>query len=166
MNIIRNDKVVLIKPMEALQTVGDTFEVANITETAVVIRNATTKIAVGAVDIKIFDEYFKKPEEVKSWTPWQRLTDGQGGVIGFYRTNLKKVQVETAQKVRAEATCNKCDEFNLHFGLSLAWLRAENKTLKRVKTEYENILRNIDGNIRHNENLADQMIKSMYQGKQ
>lgn len=165
MNIMRNDKVILIKAMGNLQTVGETFEVANVTDTAVVLRNAVNKIAVGAVDINMFDQYFKKPEEVKGWTPWQHLVDQLGHTVAFYRTNQKKVQVRTPDGERGEATCNKCDEFNLYFGLNIAMRRCEIKTLKQIVAEYENALKRYNNRISTEESAIERMIKSISENK-
>lgn len=161
MFILRNDKVILTKAMGNLQIVGETFEVANVTETAVVLRDARSKIAVGAVNIADFEQYFKKPEEVNGWTPWQRLIDNTGNTIAFYRTNQKKVQVRTADDVRAEATCNKCDEFNLAFGIRLAMTRCEIKMLKHIYSEYEDVMKRISGDIKMNEDIIRKMVKSL-----
>lgn len=166
MNIMRNDKVILTKAMGNLQVVGETFEVANVTETAVILRNASNKIAVGAVDIAVFDEYFKKPEEVKGWTPWQRLVDQLGNTIAFYRTNWKKVQVRTADGMRGEATCNKCDEFNLYFGLNIAMKRCEVKVLKKIRSDYENVMKQLNDDISTKESAIQQIIKSLDKAKQ
>lgn len=161
MFILRNDKVVLIKEMGELKIVGETFEVANVTETAVVLRDAKNKIAVGAVDIAVFDQYFKKPEEVKGWTSWQRLVDQLGNTIAFYRTNQKKVQVRTTDNIRAEATCNKCDEFNLAFGIRLAMTRCEIKMLKHIYSEYTQVMERMSGDIKMKEDMVRKMIKSI-----
>lgn len=166
MNIMRNDKVILTKAMGNLQVVGETFEVANVTETAVILRNASNKIAVGAVDIAMFDQYFKKPEEVKGWTPWQRLVDSIGNTMAFYRTNWKKVQVRTADGMRGEATCNKCDEFNLHFGINIAMRRCKIKSMKQIITDCENSLKDFYNDISTEESAIERMIKSLYKEKQ
>lgn len=161
MNIMRNDKVILIKAMGNLQTVGEIFEVANVTDTAVVLRNAKNKVAVGAVGIDMFNQYFKKPEEVKGWTPWQRLIDSTGNTIAFYRTNWKKVQVRIADGVRCEATCNKCDEFNLHFGINIAMRRCRIKTLKQIVADYEDAMKHFSNEISTEESAIERMIKSL-----
>lgn len=166
MNILRNDKVILIKAMGNLQTVGETFEVANVTDTAVVLRNAKNKVAVGAVDINMFDQYFKKPEEVKGWTPWQRLLDQLGHTVAFYRTNQKKVQVRTPDGERGEATCNKCDEFNLYLGLHIAMKRCELKALKKIYSGYENTMERLRSDISTMESTIQQIIKSLDKEKQ
>ena len=166
MNIMRNDKVILTKAIGNLQVVGETFEVANVTETAVILRNASNKIAVGAVDIATFDQYFKKPEEVKGWTPWQRLVDQLGNTIAFYRTNWKKVQVRAADGVRGEATCNKCDEFNLYFGLNIAMRRCEIKSLKKIVADYEDAMKHFSDRISTEESAIERMIKSLDKEKQ
>lgn len=161
MFILRNDKVILVKEMGELKIVGETFEVANVTETAVVLRDAKSKIAVGAVDISVFDQYFKKPEAVKGWTPWQRLVDQLGNTIAFYRTNQKKVQVRTTNDIRAEATCNKCDEFNLAFGIRLAMTRCEIKMLNNIYSEYAEVMERLSGDIKEKEDMIHRLIKSV-----
>ena len=161
MNILRNDKVILTNVMGNFQFVGETFEVANITETAVVLRNERTKVAVGAIDIDMFDQYFRKPEEVKCWTPWQRLVDQIGNTIAFYRTNLKKVQVRTVDGYRGEATCNKADDFNLYFGLCLAMKRCEIKMMKDIEKDYTKNLNSIIHDIYNAQNDINNMIKSL-----
>ena len=166
MNIMRNDKVILTKAMGNLQVVGETFEVANVTETAVILRNASNKVAVGAIDITMFDQYFKKPEEVKGWTPWQRLVDPIGNTIAFYRTNWKKVQVRTSDDIRGEATCNKCDDFNLYVGLHIAMNRCEVKALKGIRSDYEDALKRINEDIATKECAINNIIKNLDKGNQ
>ena len=161
MTIFKNDKVVLIKEMGNLHTVGETYEVANITDTAVVLRDVNTKIAIAAVNIDDVAKYFDKPENVKTWTPWQRLIDQRGNTIAFYRTNRKKVQVRTADGFRGEATCNKCDEFNLYFGLSLALKRCELKFLKVVRNDYLDGMNHVINDIDVIENDIRNMVKSI-----
>lgn len=161
MNIIRNDKVALVKEFGNMKTVGEVFEVANITETAVVLRNAMSKIAVGAIDIAVFDQYFKKPEEVKAWTKWYGLMDNKGNTIAFYRTNIKKVQVRTPDGIQAEASCNKNDEFNLFFGIQLACLRCKDKAMKNFIAENEQILKHVKSEMIDNQHLIKKMINSL-----
>lgn len=115
MNIVKNDKVILVKPNGNLQTVGETFEIANITEEFVVLRDAKTKVAVAATDLVTFNEYFAKVDEFKGWTPWQTLRDETG--VMFYRTNGKKTQIKSIDGGRAEACCCKDDNFDLHTGI-------------------------------------------------
>lgn len=166
MNIMRNDKVILIKAMDNLQVVGETFEVANITETTVVLRNAISKVAVVAIQIDVFDQYFKKPEEVKGWTPWQRVVDQMGNTVAFYRTNWKKVQVRTSDGTRGEATCNKGDEFNLYFGMNIAMKRCEVKLLKKIRSDYEEVMKKLNDDISTNESAIHRMIKNLDNVKQ
>lgn len=163
MNIFKNDRFVLIKEMEYFNKVGMIYEVANITDTAVVLRNVKTKVAVGAVNIDDFDKYFVRPETVKSWTKWWGMVDTAGNMIGFYRTNLKKVQVRNLDGIRAEASCNKRygDEFDLTFGVHLAYARCEDKRLKKLETEYENALKNIQSDKIENRNYIKKMLRTL-----
>lgn len=161
MNILRNDKVVLIKEFGELKTVGEIYEVANLTDTAIVLRDVNTKVAVGAIGIDNFGEYFIKKEDVNGWTPWQRLVDSAINTIAFYRTNHKKVQVKVFNKYRAEATCNKGDDFNLHFGICLAYARCMDKFYTDVKHDYEEGLKNVTSDMLANKNVIKRMINSL-----
>lgn len=160
MNVVRNDKVVLVKEFGELKTIGESYEVANVTDTAIVLRNVVTKIAVCAVNIDNFDEYFTKQENVKGWTPWQRLVDEASNTIAFYRTNYKKVQVKT-NNYRAEATCNKGDNFNLYFGIQLAYARCMNKFFIDVKNNHEEGLKKATSNILATKNIIKKMVNSL-----
>ena len=126
--IFRNDKVVLIKEFDKMSTVGQEYEVANITDTAVVLRDVTTKIAVGAICIDDFDKYFTKSLKAKKWTAWTKLIVNDNSVV-FYRTNGIKVQVKSVSNVIATACCNSKDIFNLYVGIRIAYLRMQNKIL-------------------------------------
>lgn len=137
MNILRGDKVILLKEMGEFKKVGETFEVANITDTSVVLRNVNTKVAVGVIAIDSFKEYFEKSEKETTyeWTKWQPFRDADGSLIGYYRTNQKRVQVKIPSGVRAESTCYKDDEFNLYFGMKLAYHRCLDKFYEKKLEE-------------------------------
>lgn len=160
--IFRNDKVVLIKEFDKMSTVGQEYEVANITDTAVVLRDVTTKIAVGAICIDDFDKYFAKSLKAKKWTAWTKLIVNDNSVV-FYRTNGVKVQVKSVSNVIGTACCNSGDIFNLYIGIRIAYLRMQNKILNvAIETIIEkmDIVNNIDNwkrvkdikNIIHNNN--------------
>ena len=161
MNVFRNDKLVLMKVFGNMQTVGETYEVGNITDTSIVLRDAKSKIAIAAIDINDVDEYFEKPENMRGWTPWQRLVDQIGNTIAFYRTNRKKVQVRTVDGYRGESTCNKADEFNLYFGLCLAMNRCKIKMMKDIEKDYEKSLNSVIHDMYDTENDIKNMIKSL-----
>ena len=163
MNILKNDKFMLIKAIEKLNKVGEIYEVGNITDTAVVMRDARTKVAIGAVNIDDFEEYFKKPEEVKTWTKWEKLIDESGNVIAFYRTNFKKVQVRIFEGEHSEATCNKRygDEFNLYFGIQLAYRRCLEKSMKRLTEEYKTELNRFESMRIENKNMIKKMLRTL-----
>ena len=134
-----NDKVVLLKEYDQLKQVGDTFEVANFTDEMVILRNAKTKVAVCALPTADFFEYFEKEEVIGfKFTPWSTLGDvTTGATIGLYRTNHKKVQVMlpieyNGSHIRAEASCNKGDNFDLWFGIRLAYARAKVKAYEKI----------------------------------
>lgn len=161
MNVMRNDKVILVKSFENLEVVGMEYEVANIIEDKVVLRDATTKVAVGVVDIVSFGEYFKKPEEVKGWTKWYGLLNEEGDVIASYRTNFKKVQVRTNNGVRSEASCMAEDEFNLMFGIRLAYTRCVHKNLKAMEKECEYTLKVVRSEKVESKNMIKKLLRSL-----
>ena len=130
MSIMRGDRIVLVKEHDKMKMVGATLEVGNVTETAVVLRNPTTKVAVATVDIDEFYTYFVN--EIKGWTPWTELVVMTGQNIGWYRTNGKKVQVKTHNGVRAEAICNKDDQFSLYIGVNIAVARCNKKVINQT----------------------------------
>lgn len=159
--IIRNDKVILIKELDDLKNVGAIYEVGNITEKTVIIRNPTTKVAVAGVNLGVFDEYFKKVEKFNGWTPWQKVIDPLDNVICFYRTNHKKVQVRTNHNIRSEACCCSLDEFDLYFGIRLAYARCRNKTLNAEIQNLKTKLNNLDFELKENKNIIKNMVDSL-----
>ena len=140
--IFRNDKVVLIKEFDEMSTVGQEYEVANITDTAVVLRDVATKIAVGAIYIDDFDKYFAKSLKAKKWTAWTKLIVNDNSVV-FYRTNGVKVQVKSVSNIVGTACCNSGDIFNLYVGIRIAYLRMQNKILN-IAVETMDMVNNFD----------------------
>lgn len=146
--LFRNDKVVLLKEYEELKQVGTTYEVGNFTDEMVILRSVKTKVAVCAVPLIDFYEYFEKKEDVRfKFTKWTALIDDTksitlfdkttDGVVGFYRTNFKKVQVMlpieyNGSYIRAESSCNVGDDFDLWFGIRLAFARAKIKAYNEI----------------------------------
>lgn len=163
MNILKNDKFMLIEAIERLNKVGEIYEVGNVTNTSIVMRDAKTKVAIGAVDIDDFSKYFKKPEEVKTWTKWCAMTNPLGEIIAFYRTNGKKVQVRNnhLKTVRGEASCCKDDEFNLAFGIRLAYARCLDKELTAVEKDFESSLKDVRSRRIDNQRDIKKMIRSL-----
>ena len=133
MDILRGDRLILTKEYDKMKMVGMTYEVANITETSV-----------AALPIDVVSEYFEKPEKVKGWLPWTQIAGENGGVVGFYRTNGRKVQVRTVNNVRSEASCHG-DTFNLFFGIRLAYLRCQQKYLNSNEQFLQNELNKVTG---------------------
>ena len=149
-SIFRNDRVILLKEYENLKQVGKTYEVGGFTNSAVILREVKSKVAVGAIKVNDFDEYFEKIENVgNKFTPWAGISDPNGNLIADYRTNQKKVQIrlfieDTTQYIKGEASCNKGDEFNLYFGIRLALARAidkyyKNNLIPEQETSYSNL---------------------------
>lgn len=165
MNIVKNDMVALTNEMGNLKMVGELFEVANITDTSVVLRTANKKIAICAVEIKDFDKYFKKVEEFTGWTEWHELVDPNENIIAFYRTNYRKVQVRLfngVNKFRGEAFCKNGDNFNLFFGIQLAYARCMDKFYRDEIEETESYLKEIKSTMTDNKNSIKRMINNYY----
>lgn len=161
--VLRFDKVVLVKELnEKFKQVGDTFEVANILEDSFLLRSAKTKVAIGVVNFNDFDNHFVAAENFKGWTPWIPLVGFDGQTDAFYRTNRKKVQVKfLTDKVRAECCCTKGDNFNLSFGIQLAYLRCLNKARTRQRIELEEKRNAVEHEIAENETIIKKMVNSV-----
>jgi len=161
--VLRFDKVTLTKELnDKFKQVGDTFEIANILDDAFVLRSEQTKVAVGVVKFDDFEKHFVKEDEFKGWTKWCPLVGFNGQSDAFYRTNKKKVQVKfLTDKVRAECCCSKDDDFNLSFGIQLAYLRCLNKALTRQKVELEEKLNVAEHEIAENLTIMKKMVNSL-----
>lgn len=161
--VLRFDKVVLVKELnEKFKQVGDTFEVANILEDSFLLRSAKTKVAIGVVNFNDFDNHFVAAENFKGWTPWQTLVgfDNQNDVM--YRTNRKKTQVKfITTKDKAECCCSKDDDFNLSFGIQLAYLRCLNKARERQRVELKEKLNMVEHEIAENKTIVKKMVNSL-----
>ena len=159
--VLNYDRVVLTKELnDKIKKVGEVFEIANILDNSFLLRDAKTKIALGVVSFEDFETHFVHEENFKGWTNWTPLVGFDGQTDALYRTNRRKTQVKfLTSKVRAESCCNKVNEFNLSFGLQMAYFRCLNKALMKKATMYEEALKQI------NVELADNMhiIKKMYQ---
>lgn len=165
MNIVVNDKVIAIKPLGRLNALGNTYEVANIQNNMIVLRDINTKVAMCSVEMAAFDKYFKKVDEFKEWTEWCPLAsrEGDGNIVGYYKTNNRKVMVKLHNGVKAIATCN-CkhgDTFNLAIGIQLAYMRCVSKTLKKGIDEYQNVIKHLEYELNENNEKIDKVIKRM-----
>lgn len=165
MAILRMKRYILIKDFENL-VVGKAYEVANIMDETVVLRDASSKLAVAIIKIEDFEEYFVESEKAHAWTPWTAFRNEQGGT-SFYRTNGKKVEVKH-EGTKSAAYRSKADDFNLYFGVNLACLRCEvKKALKDMKKleEHRNMIdsaiRELEGEIKDRKNLIKTMINSL-----
>jgi len=144
MNILRNDEVTLIKEFENLKKIGETYEVANITDTKIVIRDRNSKVALAAVEIENFEKYFKKDNEVNGWTDWIGITDEMNNLAAYYRTNQKRVEVKTVDgKFKGKSSCNKTDMFSLEKGIKLAMARCHKKIAEQEQSEVRQYLKNL-----------------------
>lgn len=167
---LKFDKVVLVKELnDNIKKVGEVFEIANILDDSFLLRDSKTRVAVGIVSFEDFEKHFIHAENFKGWTQWTPLTgfDGQSDVC--YRTNRRKVQVKfITDKVRAESSKHKDDEFNLYFGIQLAYLRCLNKAWIKKKNECETKLAAVNfelakanSEIADNERIIESMIHSL-----
>lgn len=163
MTVLKYDKVILKTALnEKFKRVGETFEVANILESSFMLRDAKTKVALGVVSFEDFKKHFVKEDDFKGWTPWTSFVgiDGQTDVL--YRTNGKRVQVKfLTDKVKSEACCNTVNDFDLFFGLQIAYTRCYNKALAKRKQKLEEELKRINVEITDNERILKSMINSL-----
>ena len=163
--VIKFDKVVLTRELnDKVNMVGEVYEVANITNDVIVLRDVVSKVALGAVSFDDFEKHFTKKDEVSGWTPWTPVGDVEGKLIGYYRTNQKKVQVKTADGYRSEACCNIGeDDFNLSFGINLAFLRCEAKMLRAKKKACEEEFKSYNRELKETQKYIKNMINSLEQ---
>lgn len=161
--VLKFDKVILTKELnDKIKKVGEVFEIANILDNSFLLRDGKTRIAVGVVSFEDFEKHFVPVGNFKGWTDWMPITGFDGQTDAYYRTNRRKIQVKfLTDKVRAESCCSKADEFNLSFGLHIAYLRCLNKALAKRKAECEKTMKLVDGEIKDNEHIIKKMINSL-----
>ena len=154
--VLKFDRVILTKELnEKFKQVGEVFEIANILDNSFLLRDSKTRVALGVVSFEDFENHFVQEPNYKGWSNWTPLVGFDGHNDAVYRTNRKKVQVRfLTNKVRAEACCCKGDEFNLAFGLRVAYLRCLNKALTEKKNKAER-------EIAENEHILKKMINSL-----
>ena len=160
---LRFDKYILVKELnEKFKQVGDEFEVANIFEDSFLFRSAKTKVALGVVSFADFEKHFVATENFKGWTNWTPLVGFDGQSDCFYRTNRKKTQVKfLTTKDRGESCCHRDDDFNLSFGIQLAYLYALNKARAKQKIELEEKLNMVEHEIAENSTIIKKMVNSL-----
>lgn len=163
--VLKFDRVILIKELnDKIKKVGDTFEVANILDNSFLLRDARSRVAVGVVSFEDFDKHFVLEENFKGWTKWTQFAGYDGQSDCFYRTNRKKTQVKfITNNLRAEACVNKKDkdEFNLHFGIQLAYLRCLKKANCKKVDKLQEDINNLDNEIFDLMQAERQMLKSL-----
>lgn len=160
---LKFDKVVLVKELnEKFNRTGEIFEVANILEHGILLRNAKNRVAIGVVSFDDFERCFVTENNFKGWTKWQPIVGFDGQNDAYFRTNRRKTQVKfITDKVRAEACRSKVNEFNLSFGVQMAYLRCLNKSLEKKKLEYEKLIEEINHKISENESAIRSMMNSL-----
>lgn len=160
---LKFDEVVLVKKLDdKFKKLGEHYQIANILENSFLLRDAKTKVALGVVSFSDFEEHFVRAEKFKGWTKWQQFNGLDGQNDCMYRTNGRRVQVKfITNKVRSEACCHSEDEFDLSFGLQIAYLRCFNKVLAKQKEEYKEKLAMINGELAENKGLIRKMLDSL-----
>ena len=161
---LKFDRVILIKELDdKFCKIGEAFEIANIFDNSFLLRDAKTKVALGVVSFQDFDRCFVHEENYNGkWTKWQRFNGFDNQNDCFYKTNLKDVEVKfVTDKVRAKSFLHKDDEFNLSFGLNMAYLRCANKALEKQKIAHEEELMRINNEIADNKRAIQKMINSL-----
>lgn len=161
--VLKYDRVILIKELnDKLKQVGEVFEIANVFDDSFLLRDSKTRIALGVVSFEDFEKHFVHEENFKGWTQWTPIVGFDGQTDVSYRTNKRKVQVKfLTDKVRSEASCCKEDEFNLSFGIKLAYIRCFNKALIKKATKLEEELKKINVEILDNINIEKKMVNSL-----
>lgn len=161
---LKFDKVVLIKELnDKIKKIGEVFEIASIlNDDFFLLRDGKTRVAVGVVSFDDFEKHFVPVENFNGWTNWILFTGFDGQNDCMYRTNRRKIQVKfLTDNIRAESCCSKADEFNLSFGLQIAYLRCLNKALDKKKAECEKNIKMADSEIKDNEHIIKKMINSL-----
>lgn len=161
--VLKFDKCILVKELDdKFQKIGERYEVANILDNSFLLRDAKTKVAIGVVSFDDFEKCFVPESNFSGWTKWQQFNGFDNQNDCYYRTNRRKVQVRfITDKVRAESSKHKDDDFNLYFGIQLAYLRALNKAHAKKITKYEEELNKANLEIVENNRIMQKMINSL-----
>lgn len=160
---IKYDRVILVKEFnDKIKKVGECYEIANVLEDSFVLREAKSKLAIGVINFEDLEKHFVHEENFSGWTEWTPLTGFDGQTDVYYRTNRRRTQVKfLTNKVRGESCLNKVNDFNLYFGIQLAYLRARNKALSVKATKCEEELKNINIEMVDNVRTMNKMINSL-----
>ena len=134
--ILKFDRVILTKELnEKFSKIGEVFEIANFLDNSFLLRDARTKVAIGVVSFDDFEKHFVHETNYNNkWTRWIPFNGFDGQNDCMYKTNRKDVEVKfVTDKVRGRSFLHKDDEFNLSFGLNIAYLRCRNKALEKKR---------------------------------
>lgn len=161
--VLKFERVILTKELnEKFKKVGEAYEIAIVREGSFLLREASTKAAIGVVSFDDFEKCFVKEDEFNGWTEWTPLVGMYGETDVFYKTNRKRVKVKfMMSNITAEASCSPTNDFNLFFGIKMAYYRCHNKLLLKKKLEYENKLKEINKEISDNSSYVNNMINSL-----
>ena len=145
--VLKFDRVILVKELnEKFCKIGEAFEVANIlNDNSFLLRDAKTRVALGVVSFNDFENCFVHESNFSGWTKWQQFKGFDNQNDCFYKTNRRDIEVKfVTDKVRAKSFLHKDDEFNLSFGLNMAYLRCVNKVLEKKRVKHEEELEKIN----------------------
>lgn len=169
--VLKFDRVILVKELnEKFCKIGEVFEIANIlNDNSFLLRDAKTRVALGVISFNDFENCFVHESNFDGWTKWQQFSGFDGQCDCFYKTNRRDVEVRfVTDKVKAKSFLNKGDEFNLSFGIQLAYLRCLNKALAKKKNvheeelkKHEEELKKIDNEMADNKRIIQKMINSL-----
>lgn len=160
---LKFDEVVLVKELDdKFKKLGEHYQIANVLDGSFLLRDVKSKVALGVVSFDDFEKHFVHAENFKGWTKWQFFNGLDGQNDCMYKTNGRRVKVKfVTDKVRGESCCHSDDEFNLSFGLQIAYLRALNKKLTKQKEEYKEKLAAINGELAENKGIIRKMLDSL-----
>lgn len=161
---VKYNRVVLAKELDdRFVDVGDVYEASDIFNGQwFLIRNDWTKADIAVISKMDFEEHFVQEDKFHGWTDWQPFIGGFGENSYEYKTNRKKVCVRNlVTGTRAEACCNKTDEFNLHTGIYIAWYRCAIKSLEKKGAKLREKLDEIDREVAENKWILNEYLNRL-----
>lgn len=161
--VLKYERCILVKELnDRFRQVGQVYEIANILDNSFILRDSKTRVALGVITFEDFERCFVNEGKLKNWTSWTHLVGENGRTDAFYRTNGRRVEVKfVTDKVRATSCCHALDEFNLFFGIQIAYCRCENKALSKKVQEYAEKLLDVSTKINKNKEFIKHMVNSL-----
>ena len=145
--ILQNDKIVMVKPIQGCDMVGQVFVISNITEDGVISFTASFDkgIGKGIMSLSDYETYFEKVIDTEPepeldpvfskpaplvWTDWILCQDVNFEKYGdsdlLYKTNGRRTKVKYENLI-GQATCHPDDEFNIETALDFCIARIQIK---------------------------------------